>query len=194
MVSHSIDSMKTRDILLVVVLLVMMGGYSGLYMYSASKVVIKQVYIGDLSDVSFQGATLNGDIEIFNGGFIPVSIEKISYKVSHADSSEPLVSGEILGGEIPAGKAVNYSISNGIKWAPTADLALKLITNEKTTAKIEGEVVLAKFWFMDVSLPFEKEIDLTNYLNQIIKEQVEGGIPSDLIKEASKLLGIVGAA
>ncbi len=170
--------------------------YVGLYAYSASKVEVRQVKVTDVRNISLEGAELVGIIELYNGGLISVSIDRIEYLLSMEDADAELVKGSIIGGEIPAGKAVNYSISTRIMWAPTAEAAYKFLTSEKTTAKLEGTVHVAKIWFIDVKVPFEQEIELKNYINEFLAEElrknlppeVAGQIPSNLVEEAGKLL------
>ena len=163
-------------------------GYVGLYAYSMSKVEVRQVQVTGVREVSLEGAELGGIIELYNGGLVSVSVESVDYRLILEHDGSELVGGAVTGGAIPAKHAVNYSFSTRINWKPTAELALQLLTSERTYARLEGTVRLRRFWFMDVSIPFEKRISLENYINQFIKQEAVKYLPEDIISEAGRLL------
>lgn len=178
--------------LLIFLIVAAVGSYIGAYAYSASKVEIRDVRVTEFTDITLEGAQLNGVVELYNGGIVSVSIERIDYRLVLEGKNLELVSGTIVGGDIPAGQSVNYGVSNRVSWAPTAELALQLLTSEKATAKLEGNVLLKKTWLVDIAVPFEREIPLDNYLNQFIKQQMGENTPQNLIQQAGQLLNQLG--
>jgi LEA14-like dessication related protein len=164
------------------------AAYIGLYIYSASKVEVRQVQLTSIENISLEGAELVGIIELYNGGLVPVSVERIDYRLILEHDGTELVKGAINGGAIPANRALNYSYSIRINWKPTAGLAYQLLTNETAYVRFEGTVQLTKIWFIDVSIPFEKRINLENYLNQYIKQELEKYGSGNIVDDAGRLL------
>jgi LEA14-like dessication related protein len=174
-------------IVLVAVTLVIfcVGLYLWFYAYSASKVEVRDVRFIEAGNISLEGVDVLGAVELYNGGLIPVSVEKIDYKMILEHNEMELARGVINGGVIPAGGSVNYTISTHVSWKPTADLASSLLSGEGTYAKIQGTVYLNKLWFIDVSLPFEYRMDLGGYVKQFIAQQIGSAVGTliDAIKD-----------
>ena len=65
-----------------------------------------------------------------------------------------------------------FAFSNEIKWVPTAEMAIGLITKENTYAKITGVVYAIDLGFVSIKVPFEKRIDLKPYVEQFVKNKI----------------------
>jgi hypothetical protein len=150
--------------------------YSGLYVYSLSKVEVIDVRVNNLQDVGLSGFTLGGEVDVYNGGVLKVDISQITYSLVLDGTGNTLASGLISGDEIPVKETVSFPFSNKINWIPTAELAWNLITPGKTYATLRGTVYVADLGFIDFKIPFEKKIDLEAYIRQFVKNKVEEAV------------------
>jgi LEA14-like dessication related protein len=147
--------------------------YGALYIYSLYQIKVVDVNVNSLQDISLKGFTLGGDIEVYNEGFVSVSIDHIVYDVILEGSGNKLTEGYVRGGVIPAKKATNFHFSNKINWVPSAELASNLIIPGKTYANIDGEIYVKDLFFTDVKVPFQKRVDLEYYIRQFVKKKAE---------------------
>lgn len=150
-------------------------GYVILYFYSLSKIEVRSMEIKDLQDVSLKGFNLGGNIELYNGGVMEVSIDHLEYTVVLESSGSEISKGYIEGAKIPAKQSVTFPISSEIYWVPTAELALNLITSKNTYAKIKGDAYV-NLKIYPVKVPFEKRIDLEPYIKQFVKNKIEQAV------------------
>ena len=154
-------------------ILVIIGiAYSGLYIYSLSKVEIKDVKVNGLEDVSLSGFTLSGNIELYNGGIVPVSFDHIEYAINLESDNHLLGNGYIRGDTLIPGKTTAVPFSNKINWIPAAEVALNLITPGKTYANINGIVFFKFLGFIDFEKSFTHRVDLEIYIKQFIKQTI----------------------
>jgi len=165
-----------KTIAIVSVLLLILGGFGGMYIYSLSKVEIRDIKINELQDISLSGFTLGGYIQLYNGGFLPVIVNHISYEVVLEASGKQLVQGYIDGKKISSKQTANFPFSNKINWVPTSEVAWGLITPGKTYAKISGSVYVADLKFVEFKIPFEKRVDLEQYIRQFAKAKIEQAV------------------
>jgi len=180
-----VDARLKAVLVLVFALVLCVGLYLGLYAYSASKVEVRDIRVGSLGNITLGGFELLGDVELYNGGVIPVSVERIDYTLTLEEDGTELARGVIYGGDIPAKGSVDYAFSTHVSWMPSAQLAASLLSGEGTYARLQGTARLKRVWFIDVSVPFEYRIDLGAYLKQFVEEQVSSA--------ADKLLDYAGA-
>jgi LEA14-like dessication related protein len=166
-----VNSSNLRKILIFVLIILII--YAGLWIYSLSKIEVKNVNIDSLQDLSLTGFTLGGNLEIYNDGIVPVTIDHINYAVTLESSGKELTRGNIIGKKIPAKKTVEFPFSNQINWIPTAEVAIGLITPGQTYAKMEGTVYVADLQVVEFKIPFEKRLDLEPYIKQFVKNKVE---------------------
>ncbi|HHQ45489.1 MAG TPA: hypothetical protein ENN13_05075 [Candidatus Altiarchaeales archaeon] len=169
-----------------IVLLVFLAGlYGFLYLYSLSKIELRDVRLNSISDVSLDGFTISGALVLYNGGLITVEVENITYDVVLEASNQSLASGAIVGGKIPRSATTEFLFSNRVRWRPTAQLAFDIIESKNTYATIEGEVYVADLYLTELRIPFKERIDLGDYVKQFVQE-----IAGKIIDWVKDLLGL----
>jgi len=158
-----------------IVLLVVLGllVYGGLYVYSLSQVRVVNVGINQLQNIGLSGFTLGGDIDIYNGGIVPVGINHLDYFVTLENNGRELASGRIDGGKIPQKRIVSYPVSTRISWVPTSQVALGLITPGATYAKVAGTVYVADLKVIDFKVPFSTRVNIEQYIRQFAKAKIQ---------------------
>lgn len=155
------------------------------YFYSISQVSVESVSVDSLSDVDLSGFTLEGDVLVHNGGFLPVGVDGIDYKVVIRNST--LSQGSVKGGWIMPGQKANYSFSSRIEWVPTGEALLSLLIDDKTYATIQGNITLSLLG-MDFSIPFEKNFDIKEYLIQFATKKAEKYLGKGLVEAGKKIV------
>ena len=163
------SKLKIVILLLVIAMLI----YGGLYIYSVSQVRVLNVNVNQLQDVSLKGFTLGGNVEIYNGGIIPVGISHLSYDVILENTGDELANGWINGRTISPGETIDYPLSTTINWVPSSQVALGLLSPGETYAQINGEVKILDLGFVDISLPFSDRINIEDYIRQFVKTKIQ---------------------
>ena len=149
----------------VVLFLLLLGG---VYLYSLSKVDVKKVNIKKLEDVSLQGFTLSGYVELYNGGFLPVKVDKIHYEVFLEADYRKIAEADIEGEWIMPKNSVKHNFETRIYWKTTAEMIINLIQKGATYAQIKGTAYIG-----GLEIDFVKRVDLEEYLKQFISEKAK---------------------
>ncbi len=183
-----------KALLIISIIIVGVLGYSGLYAYSLSKVKITDVRINNLENVNSNGFTLGGDISVYNGGMLKADISRIIYSLALDKTGDRIGSGIIEGGKIAAKETANFSFSNRINWTPSADLALNIITGGNSNATLKGSAYVADLGFVEFKVPFEKKIDLENYIRQFVNDKIaeQAGNTTTIEKIGEEIKTITG--
>jgi anionic cell wall polymer biosynthesis LytR-Cps2A-Psr (LCP) family protein len=160
--------------------------YSLAYLYSLTQVTVERIEVNSLQDVSMTGFTLGGNIFVRNDGIVDVSIRHIQYAVTLQATQQELANGIIPGDKVPAGSSVAFPMSTRINWVPTAVFAKQLFNGGNTKILIHGTVDVANLGITSITVPFEKEIDLGEYIRQFIMEEVKQVVQavSETVKNA----------
>ncbi len=159
---------------------------------SAKKVEVVSAGVDSISDLSLTGAALNGHLEIYNGGFLPVGVENITYTVYIEDIDGIIGEGVLDGGMISPKETEAYPFSIKISWVPTIDTALDLILSNSTFANIEGVVNVASIGVARVAIPFSARVNMKGYIEQFVVGVpyiIPGDIVSDVIDIVEDVIG-----
>lgn len=78
-------------------LVLIIGIFLILYIYSLSKIEVRSVNLDNIGDISMSGFTLNGYVEVYNGGLIPVHIDHVEYDVTLEKTGDILADGNVQG-------------------------------------------------------------------------------------------------
>jgi hypothetical protein len=145
-----------------------------LYFYSLSQVSVRQVNINGLSDVGLRGFTVTGNIDVHNGGILPVYVDEINYDVILEESNEKLTQGHIKGGWILPNQVEPYYFSNKINWKPAASVVVRMMRpGGNTYALIKGELSVADFSIVEFKVPFEKRFDIEVHIRQFVVNTIK---------------------
>ena len=161
--------MKTWKILLFIALFLVLM-FVG-YVYTLQNIKITDVSVYKLTEISTEGFTLTGHVEVHNGGIFPVGVDDITYNVLVGDRL--LADGIVEGAYVMPGKSAKFALRNRVQWQPTAEAALQLLEPGDTYAQVRGTVMVNLLGYK-VRLPFVKEFNIEEYLRAFVVEKVAG--------------------
>lgn len=159
----------------------------GIYIYSLSKIEVRSINFNNLEDASLSGFTLNGYIEVYNGGLIPVGIDHVQYDVILEKTGNMLANGYVQGTTISPGTIVRFPTTNRIDWTPTAEMAVDLLNPGDTYILISGNVYVANLQFIEFKLPFQQRVNIEQYIRQFIANAVR-----QVVDTGKKIINKVG--
>jgi len=169
----------TGILLLIIIIII------SLYIHTLTRVELKDVTINPPTNISEQGFTLGGNIDLYNGGMLPVNIKGINYTVTLEFSGATLLSGTIEGKKLVVKNITSFPFSNQIQWQPSIELAIRLLVPGGTYARIQGTISVVELGPINFNIPFEQRIDLEQYVQQfvqqqdteeLLKEKIEGAV------------------
>ena len=168
---------------------------AGLFAYSAKDVEIVSADISTIKDLSFTGVTIEGEIEVHNGGFLPVIVDMITYSVVMEDIEGVVGEGNITGKTVMPGENEMFPVVIRLEWVPSLETALELITSNSTYAEVAGIVHIAELkGFIKLELPFTARVNLQGYVEQFmptLPSVIPDGITSDIIEGVGDVIDIV---
>lgn len=161
-----------KVLLAVIAVVVAFLAFNGLYVYSLSKIDVIDVRISNLENVNSKGFTLKGEIDVYNAGALKADISKVTYAVVLDETNAQLASGLIEGRKISSKETANFAFSTRINWTPSVELAADLLEPGSSYATLSGNVYLADLGFVELKVPFEKKIDLHEYIERFVNEKI----------------------
>ncbi len=176
----------TKLFVLIIGIIVIFGG---LYVYSLSKIEVRSVNFNNIGDIGSSGFTLNGYVEVYNGGLIPVGIDYIQYNVVLEKTRNILVDGHIQGNTISPGATVKFPVTNRINWVPTTEMAMDLLNPGDTYIIVSGNVNVANLQIIEFKIPFQQRINIEQYIRQFVTNVVQQAIDT-----GTKIINDVGKA
>jgi len=165
----------------IIILAFVILAYTGAYMYSLSKVELRDIKIENLQNIDRRGFNLLGSIELYNGGITSIDIEKVEYEIILTSKNMLLGNGTIIGGKIKPKDIAKFGFNQQINWIPTAEIADELISNDKVEIKVRGNAYLNSFGLYQTKIPFEKDKDIKPYLKQFVGTEIDNA--ADKINE-----------
>lgn len=168
---------------------------AALFIYSAKGVSIRSADVINVSDFSLIGATIYGEIEVYNGGFLPIRVDRITYTARIEDIEGIIGQGEVTGGTVMAGESKVFPFTLKITWIPSLDTALSLLTSDLAYASINGTAHIIELkGLLRVELPFSARANLEGYIVQFIAgtpELIPEGLAGDVMDILEDVLGTV---
>ncbi len=137
---------------------------------SAKKISVEESAIDSVSELGISGITLNGHLNVKNGGFVPAYVENITYSVKLEDVPGIIGNGAISGGVLKAGESKEFPFSIKLEWVPSIETALSLIHSDKTYALVEGNANIVSLKYIKLSIPFTARVNLEGYIEQFAVE------------------------
>ena len=139
----------------------------GLYLYSLSEVSLKSLSVNKLEDISLKGFTLSGNVELYNGGVLPVKVDHVHYEVILESDNRQLAQGNIKGKWILPKSSSEHRFETKIYWETTAEMIMHLLERGDTYIQIRGSAYIG-----GLKIQFMKRVNIEEYLKQFAKEKV----------------------
>jgi LEA14-like dessication related protein len=170
----------------IVVPLLVIGSIFFYFAQGIDKVSVEGFAFTGLSNVSLKGFTMDGTLNINNPSRLPVPVQSVTYDIILNETAEKISSGTLPAFVLAPGSS-NVPFHEHIAWAPTASLALQLAFEDHIYATVKGHVRVAIPLLNQYDIPFQKQIDLKDYLRQSGKSQQTGtsGLPQTPVSTPS---------
>jgi len=163
-------SQKKTVGIIIIVLLALMLIAGALYIHSLTKIELKDVRVINVHTISLEGFLFDGEIDVYNGGFISTGIDHIEYTVILESSGAEVAEGYIQGGTIPSKEVTTFTFSNKVRWGPSIEGVIDLIMTGNLTLKISGTVYVADLTVTQVAILFEQRSNVADYLKYYVAE------------------------
>ena len=155
----------------IIILLLAILTYVGLYAYSISTVTIDNFEFIGVDTVSLSSISISGNFYISQKGIIPITLDYVTYQITLGNSSQIIATGKLSGGTITPRNVTTLPLSTTASWTPSFGLILEILQPGETTAIIQGEAQLHVFGSKSVTIPYSKEIPVENYLTDYAEQQ-----------------------
>ena len=157
--------------------------FLSLSVYSFSKIKTGSFELKKIEFISLSKLTFSGKIPVFNEGYLPIKIDKIDYEVKLDSSDEIISKGIIKGNLIRAKEVEEYEIENTMILSNSDSVVFDLLLNEQTNVTLNGIVTIFDYGFFKLKIPFEKKIDLGEFLLDYVKKNIKSYDENNLVEE-----------
>ena len=124
------------------------------------QISIEKFELTDLKAASAESVTIVGDMYINNPSRFSVPIKQITYNV---------ILGEIPSFVLEKNTITMISFSHNMKFAPTLELLIKLLTKEKVFVVVTGKAYADVAGIYTHEIAFSQKIDFKEYLRNQMK-------------------------
>ncbi|MBS3137767.1 hypothetical protein J4232_05005 [Candidatus Woesearchaeota archaeon] len=133
------------------------------------QISIEKFELTDLKAASAESVTIVGDMYINNPSRFSVPIKQIIYNVILEENNITLSSGEIPSFVLEKNTITMISFSHNMKFAPTLELLIKLLTKEKVFVVVTGKAYADVAGIYTHEIAFSQKIDFKEYLRNQMK-------------------------
>jgi len=181
--------LKLIKIIIIAFILIVIG--AGVFLYSARDVEIVSAEIDGISGISLSGLTMEGGLEVYNGGFLPVRLDRVDYNITIEGIDGVIGDGELIGGVIAADETKEFPFEIRLSWVPSVETALQMLEADYTYANVEGVAhIIEMKGLMKIDLPFSAKVNLEGYIEQFIPSIPEV-VPEGIVEDVVDVIGDV---
>jgi LEA14-like dessication related protein len=141
-----------------------------------------------IDDITTESFTILGNLFVKNPSEISVPIDIIEYDIFLKETGEKIGSGTLPTFTLEKSTTNKIAFNQKMRWIPTAQLAVNLLTKEKVIIEIKGKLRINVPKVKEYSIPFSQETDIQEYVGQFVPNPIEqplpiGGAPSVPIED-----------
>ncbi|MBI5393504.1 hypothetical protein HZA96_06565 [Candidatus Woesearchaeota archaeon] len=133
------------------------------------QVSVEKFELNGLENISGESVTIVGDLYINNPSKISVPIKQINYDVILEKNNITLSSGEIPSFILEKNIINKIPFSHNMKFKPSLDLLLQLLTQEEVYIVVSGKVYVDVAGIETYDVDFLQKVDFKEYLQKQIK-------------------------
>ena len=154
-----------------IIILVVAAALAAMFLYSIRDVKVVGASIDEIKDLSISGFSLGGRVRVYNGGFLPIRVDRITYNVTLGEVKGVLGKGALTGGTVNAKQTKDFVFDVNVEWVPSIDTAIELLLANKTYADVRGIVhVLEYKGLVKLKIPFSARVNLKGYIEHLVME------------------------
>lgn len=125
---------------------------------------VERFELTGIKDITTDSFTLSGNLYARNPSKLPIPIRDITYDVVLKDTRERIASGSVPAFVLGAATTTRIPFDQTIRWVPTAELAVRLATQEHVYAIVTGKVHIDLPEIGKYDVPFKAEVDIKEYV------------------------------
>ncbi len=142
---------------------------------------LEEFRLNGIKDITTDSFTFDGTLFVKNPSDISIPVKSVKYVVIVKETGEVIGEGDV--GEFTLEKQVVSKIpfTQEIKWVPTAELALDLITKDEVYVIVRGNLTLDIRKVEEYQIPFEAEQDIRSFVEQFVPLDITEDLPFENI-------------
>lgn len=179
-----------KIIKLIFIAAIFLAAGAGAYYYSLQQVEFHDVRISQVRMKGLTAFTLEGEVDVHNGGFLRFNVKNITYEIIMERSGSRLTSGVVQGGHLGVGETRAFPFENDINILASGEAIIAFLNSDNAFVRIKGIITLAN----DIRIPFEKREDMGPYMEDFTKDNVDSLTGVDTVEMAKGIIGALGTA
>lgn len=141
--------------------------------YGLQDVSFVDLELNGIKEITLSSFTLRADLLLHNPSDLSVPVKEVRYTIYDSKTNKEVSSGLIPGFELTKKATSRIPFEQQIKFGPTAFLAASLVTDEKMYVLVKGEVFLDVAGARENAIPFEKEVEIKQYMKVPGREETK---------------------
>jgi len=160
-------SWKQKAVIYIIFAAVIGGGLF-YFLGGLRQVSLEEFELTGITDLDANSFTFSGNLFLKNPSSVSVPIKSITYDIILKENNEVISSGTIPPVLIQYKTITKVPIEQEVKWVPTAQLFVELLKKEKVYVIVKGKIRLDVPKLEEYEIPFEKEMDINDYIRQFV--------------------------
>lgn len=148
--------------------MIILTGSAGALVYlvfGLNEVSFEDFEVKSIKEISSGSITITADLLLHNPSGISVPVREVRYTIYNTKTKAEVSTGIIPAFELARKTTSRIPFEQQIKFLPTASLASAMVTDEKVYVVVKGEVFLDISGARKKAIPFEKKIEIKQYVN-----------------------------
>jgi len=163
--------MNKKLVIIAIVILLLVGG-AYFAVQDVKRITVEGFDIIGFEVNSLRSFTIVGKAYVNNPSMFTIPAKSFKYYVILEDTGETISSGSIPNIELKSKSLNTIAFAHTVEWIPTLDLVLQLITKEQVLIVVAVDIEI-DFLGINYIIPFERTIDIREYLVEFAAEKVQ---------------------
>jgi hypothetical protein len=167
---------------IIIAIIATLGGGAWYVAVAASSLYVSVVAIESIDEVTGEGISFSGDIEVTNPSGMGITLEELRYRIIVEKTREEIARGVIGGDRIPAGGSVRLPLRQQTSWKPSMETLLSLASDKEVYLTIDGDADVVALG-VPLTGPFRERMDIKPLVDSWIRQK-----KAELMKDPQKFL------
>lgn len=144
----------------------------GLHIHSSMNIEIKSISLQKVIDADLEGITLEGEIIVSHGGFIPLPLDDVEYELRSLGQDKILARGHVKGKTLSPLSEKNLTFRTKIFWVQAGNVFQEAIVTGNMPVKVNADAKIVSFGSNSLVTEYEDVIDIYPYVKDAIEERI----------------------